>query len=64
LEEKIDKCVNNEENILLENEKVEVVNGLSIIDNYKTEGLILWSRCECFEKGEQSKLFPSVSFKK
>ena len=54
IEENLDKCTDLIEKEQLENQKIDIVNQLKEIDQYKTEGLILRSRCESYEKGEKS----------
>ena len=54
LDECIDNVIENERKQELENEKQEIEDQLRQIDDYKTEGIILRSKCTWHEKGEKS----------
>ena len=54
LEETLDQTVNVNDNENLHKEINDTKAKLEEIDNYKTEGLIMRSRCEWYEKGEKS----------
>ena len=55
VEEKLDSLNDNDNHVKeeLENEKGTIMADLEEIDEYKTEGLIMRSRVECYEKGEK-----------
>ena len=54
LEESLDAAINLPDSEALYREIDATKSRLEEIDNYKTEGLILRSRCQWFEKGEKS----------
>lgn len=57
LEEKIENTTGEEELVQLELDKTETVARLEEIDKFKTDGLILRSRCKLVEEGEKSNKF-------
>lgn len=54
VEEELDKCDNERQKRELLDRKANLKTELQLIDDYKTEGLILRSKCEWHEKGEKS----------
>jgi len=54
LEENLDQKLDLQDNDTLLNEINETRSKLEEIDNYRTEGLIMRSRCQWVEKGEKS----------
>jgi hypothetical protein len=54
LEEKLDSCTEEVEKRELENQKINIAANLQTLDEEKTRGLILRSRCDWYEQGEKS----------
>ena len=54
IETQLDECENEGDRNVLVTQKNLIANELSAIDDYKTEGIIMRSKCEWYEKGEKS----------
>lgn len=57
VEEELDTCVEERKKEELINKKANLKAELQLIDDYKTEGLILRSKCQWHEQGEKSNAY-------